>query len=181
MKLLGAIIAGGKSSRFGADKAAASLDGRALIEHVAAGLRSQTDHVIVCGRDWPGLESVADWPRADLGPLGGFCSALRHAAENGFDAVLTAGCDVLPIPALLADRLAPGPAYIAGQRLLGLWPAALTPLLETHLDMSRDRSIRAWIDACGARVVESEQDLFNLNTPGDLTAFLEWRSRSAHR
>ncbi|MFM2236672.1 MAG: MobA-like transferase domain, partial [Pseudomonadota bacterium] len=39
MKRLGAIIAGGKATRFGSDKAAAQLNGRPLIEHVAYGLR----------------------------------------------------------------------------------------------------------------------------------------------
>ena len=47
MRRLGAIIAGGKATRFGSDKAAASLNGTALIEHVADGLRDQVDKLIV--------------------------------------------------------------------------------------------------------------------------------------
>jgi molybdopterin-guanine dinucleotide biosynthesis protein A len=53
VKRLGAIIAGGKATRFGSDKAAALLNGRPLIEHVADGLREQVDALIVCGRAWP--------------------------------------------------------------------------------------------------------------------------------
>ena len=49
MKRLGAIIAGGKATRFGADKAAALLNGQRLMEHVADGLRDQVDKLIVCG------------------------------------------------------------------------------------------------------------------------------------
>lgn len=168
MRLLGAIIAGGGSIRFGSDKATAVLDGRPLIEHVAEGLRGQTDHLVVCGCAWPGLASIADWPEPELGPLGGLCAALRHAQANGFDAVLTAGCDVLPIPKSLGQRLLPGPACIDGQRLLGLWPAALQPLLEGHLRSSDDRSIRSWVTLCGAREVRVAEDLYNLNTPADL-------------
>ena len=168
MRLLGAIIAGGGSTRFGSDKAVALLGGRPLIEHVADGLRGQTDQLIVCGRDWPGLENVADWPEPDLGPLGGLCGALRHAHAYGCDAVLTAGCDVLPIPGSLARRLAPGPSCVAGQRLLGLWPAALLPQLESHLRSSTDRSIRRWVELCGAAEIPIDVDFHNLNTPTDL-------------
>lgn len=171
MKLLGAIIAGGQSTRFGEDKAAVRVKGRALIEHVADALQRQTDHLVVCGRHWPGLETVVDWPEPGLGPLGGFCGALRHAEAAGFDAVLTAGCDVLPIPESLAARLGTGPAYVGGQYLLGLWPATLATALESHLKASANRSIQAWISRCGATKIPFAEDFFNLNTRGDLTAF----------
>lgn len=168
MKLLGAIIAGGQARRFGSDKAAALLDGRPLIEHVTDGLRGQTDHLVVCGRNWPGLDTVPDRPGPDLGPLGGLCGALHHAAASGFDAVLAAGCDVLPIPALLAEQLRPGPACVAGQRLLGLWPVLLLPLLEDHLATSDDRSIRSWVSLSGAAEVTLDTPFHNINTPSDL-------------
>jgi molybdopterin-guanine dinucleotide biosynthesis protein A len=96
MRRLGAIIAGGKATRFGSDKAAASLNGTALIEHVADGLRDQVDKLIVCGRAWPGMDWVEDRPFADMGPLGGLNAALHYAQQNGFDEVVTAGCDVVP-------------------------------------------------------------------------------------
>ena len=105
MKFLGAIIAGGQARRFGSDKAAAQVDGRALLDHVADGLRGQVDALVVVGRDWRGMESIADRPGPDQGPLGGICAALHHAQENGFDAVLTAGCDTLPVPEDLLSRL----------------------------------------------------------------------------
>jgi molybdopterin-guanine dinucleotide biosynthesis protein A len=60
MTLLGAIFAGGASRRFGSDKALADIGGVALLERVAARLRPQCDALVVVGREWPGLESVAD-------------------------------------------------------------------------------------------------------------------------
>jgi len=168
MKLLGAIIAGGKATRFGADKGAALLDGKPLIDHVAEGLRHQTDAVVICGRTWPGLETVPDRPASSLGPLGGLCGVLHHAEEQGFDAVLSAGCDVLPIPDSLAERLGKGPACVAGQRLLGVWPAKFASLLEHHLLSSGDRSIRNWISLCDAREVRFETVWHNINTVADL-------------
>jgi molybdenum cofactor guanylyltransferase len=171
MRLLGAIIAGGRSTRFGSDKAEALFAGRPLIAHVAEGLRAQTSHLVVCGRRWPGLETVPDRPQPNLGPLGGLCGALRHAAAHGFDAVLTAGCDVLPIPESLAARLGDGPACIAGQRLIGMWPVALADLLETHLRSSSDHSIRSWVSLCQASEITINEQLHNLNTAADLESF----------
>lgn len=177
MAVLGAILAGGKSTRFGADKAAALVDGRALIDHVAAALAPQVDALVLCGRIWPGLASIADRPAPDLGPLGGLCAALRYAADQGFSHVLTAGCDVLPVPADLHALLAGnGAATIAGQQLFGYWPAALADRLDAHLAAGTDRSIRGWIAACRARAVAIDTSLANLNTPADLDAYLRLRT-----
>ncbi len=82
-RVLGAILGGGRSSRFGSDKALATLDGRALIDRVAAALAPQVDALIVVGRDHPGLTAVADRPAPDLGPLGGIAGALHYAAAHG--------------------------------------------------------------------------------------------------
>src|SRR3546814_9684145 len=54
--------------------------------------------LVMCGRKWPELACLADRPEPDQGPLGGLCAALHHARENDFQAVLTAGCDTLPVP-----------------------------------------------------------------------------------
>jgi molybdenum cofactor guanylyltransferase len=167
VKLLGAIIAGGGSTRFDGDKAAAMLDGRALIDHVAALLMPQVDALVVCGREWPDFISVADRPLPDLGPLGGLCGALHYAAANGFDAVLSTGCDVLPVPDLRV-LAGPGAAVIEGQRLFGFWPVALFHQLNTHLTTQTDRSLRTWIANSGARSVSCGESLYNLNTRADL-------------
>lgn len=166
MRLLGAILAGGQSRRFGSDKAAAMVGGRPLLDHVIDALAPQVAELIVVGRG-----VVADRPAPGLGPLGGLCAALDHALRHGFDAVLTAGCDVLPVPGDLAERLASGPAVIEGQPLFGLWPAALAPQLDAHLAGSADRSLRGWIAASGARQARLATPLHNLNTRDDLALY----------
>ncbi len=170
MRLLGAIIAGGSSRRFGSDKAAALLDGKALVEHVRDALALQVDTVVICGRIWSGMVSVADQPAPDMGPLGGLCGALKYSAEHGFDAVLTAGCDVLPVPDLRA-LVGPSPAIVEGQRLFGYWPAALQTALDRHLAEQSDYSIRSWVTASGARSVICSLPLHNLNTRADLESY----------
>ena len=170
MKLLGAIIAGGGSTRFDGDKAAALLDGRALIDHVCDALAPQVDAVVVCGRDWRGMVTVADQPKPDLGPLGGLCGALHHAVAHGFDAVVTAGCDVLPVPDLRA-LVGPVAAVVEGQRLFGFWPVALRAQLDAHLAEQADRSIRHWIAVSGARSVACASSFHNLNTRADFALY----------
>jgi molybdenum cofactor guanylyltransferase len=168
MKILGAIIAGGKATRFGGDKAAALLNGKALIEHVADGLRPQVDALIVCGRDWPGMDSVADRPAPDMGPLGGLCAALHYGAANDFDAVMTAGCDVLPVPHLCGDD---DGFIVKDHYLFGVWPTALASQLDRHLATESNHSMRHWIAASGAHEILSDTPLHNLNTPADFLLY----------
>jgi molybdenum cofactor guanylyltransferase len=160
-RVLGAIIAGGNAKRFGSDKAAALLNGKALIDHVADGLRQQCDSLIICGRDWAGFESIADRPAADMGPLGGLCAALHYAAQHGFDEVVTAGCDVLPVP-LIPSTV---PCVIEGHYLHGRWPAKLAGLLDKHLASQSDYSMRAWMRVIGAAQIPTDMVLHNLNSP----------------
>ncbi len=167
MKLLGAVLAGGASSRFGSDKARAVVEGRPLIAGVIAALAVQADEVVVCGRDWPGCAGLADMPGPSLGPLGGLCAALLEAQRRGFDCVLSAPCDALGLPPGLAERLAPGPAVALGQRTVGLWPAALAPALLALLERGGDRSLRRWVAVSGAREVDCGA-IANINRPGDL-------------
>src|SRR3546814_5689149 len=67
---------------------------------------------------------LADWPQPDMGPLGGVAGALRHAASEGFDQLLTAPVDCLRLPPDLRALLEPAPAFLDTQPVIGLWPAA---------------------------------------------------------
>ena len=171
MKRLGAIIAGGKATRFGGDKAAAILNGRPLIENVADGLSKQVDKLIVCGREWHGMDCVEDHPVADMGPLGGLNAAFRYAQQNGFDEVVTAGCDVLPVPKFPREISDGQAVYIEDNYLFGVWPVALAPMLDTHLSSQSNRSMRGWIAAIDAKPIQSAEFFHNLNTPSDVAQY----------
>lgn len=176
--LLGAIIAGGRAQRFGGDKGAALLGGIALIDHVAAALRPQVDRLVVVGRDWPGLDRADDAPHRDLGPLGGLSGALIYAAEHGYSAVLTAGCDTLPVPHDLVALLGAGPSVIENHYLFGLWPVSLAKALSAHIARQSNHSLRHWIACSGARQIPVRQRFANLNTADDLTRYAETLSSS---
>lgn len=172
MKILGAILAGGNARRFGSDKAEAIIDGKSMMAHVAARLAPQVHDIIICGRTWEGLTFVPDRPATGLGPLGGLAAALHYAASNGFDAVLSTGCDLPDLPLDLIEMLLPAPAVIKGQPLLGLWNSTLSGTIDEHLSTTDDLSIAAWIRKIGARQIEISRAVSNINTPGDLEAFM---------
>ena len=174
---LGAIIAGGKSTRFGGDKGAALLNGKALIDHVADALRPQCDAIIICGREWPGIESHADQPARDMGPLGGLNAALHVAQQKGYDAVLTVGCDVLPVPLFEANEA--GPAVIDDHYLFGVWPSSLADKLDTHLATQTNHSMRHWIATSDARLIESHLAFHNLNSRADFEQYASIQSVAA--
>jgi molybdopterin-guanine dinucleotide biosynthesis protein A len=170
MRLLGAVLAGGRSSRFGSDKALALWNGRSLLDHAVGSLGCHVDAVVVCGRQVEGLAGLADRPAPDMGPLGGLNAALHHAGQVGFDGVLTTGCDMPVYP----DELPPllvgtGAAILKGQPLMGFWPASLASLLDAHLAEENNRSIHGWLERIGTRIVEQPGLVLpNINRPEDL-------------
>jgi molybdopterin-guanine dinucleotide biosynthesis protein A len=168
MRLLGAVLAGGRSTRFGSDKAAALLDGMPLIEHAIAAVAAQTDAVIVCGREW--MDWVPDRPEPDLGPLGGINAALHYAVARGFDAVLTVPCDAPVLPPDLAKRLASAGAavFLEDMPVIGLWPADFAPSLDDHLAQSEDRSVRGWARRSGTMPYRLDKSIPNVNSLSDL-------------
>jgi len=180
MRVLGAIIAGGKSSRMGQDKALMLWRGKMLIEHVAERLGPQVDALVINAND-----DRFDFPvphlflpdLLDIGtPLAGLHAVLTYAAENSFDAVLSAPCDTPLLPEDLRLRLKGEGAAIAcsgGQAhfLTGLWPLATLPLLAGL------HRVQDFATATKARRVEwavQDHDPFtNLNTLEDMAHLSE--------
>lgn len=170
-RLLGAVLAGGESRRFGSDKALALLDGRPLIAHAIDALAPQVSAVVVTGRTHPGVRSVADRPAPGLGPLGGLNAALHLAAADRFDAVVSIACDVPELPADLVTRLlaAGRPAFVADSPVTGIWPAALAPALDRHIGRDPRRSMRGWAAAVDAMPITLATPLANVNSPDALS------------
>ncbi len=164
MRALGAVLAGGRSSRFGSDKALAKLGEQTLLDHALAALRPHCDALVVVGRNG----GIADWPRPDMGPLGGIAGALVHAADNGFDQLLTAPVDCLRLPADLRAALEPAPAFLQTQPVIGLWPLTALPQLRAMLENEADLAVRAYTRRIGARSVQTGFVPPNINSVADL-------------
>ena len=83
-RLTGLILAGGKSTRFGSDKASADLGGRPLLQWVAAALADVCDEIVIVratGQVLPAIDvatptTVVDDLWEAKGPLAGLASGL---------------------------------------------------------------------------------------------------------
>jgi molybdopterin-guanine dinucleotide biosynthesis protein A len=81
---IGAILAGGRGTRMGTDKALVPFRGEPMIGHVARSLRSAGLEVLVVGREIADYESVLDAGGPGGGPLLGLLTALRNSGNDVF-------------------------------------------------------------------------------------------------
>jgi molybdenum cofactor guanylyltransferase len=168
MKVLGAILAGGKSKRFGSDKAIALLNGMPLIDHVAGSLSTQCDEIIVVGRNHNGYRCIEDRPAPDMGPLAGLAGAMHYAQSSGFEYVLSMGVDIIHTPSNLREMLEPAPAYVLNCQIIGLWPVTSLEIIDDILSSTERHSMLHFIELLGARGVTLQTAPSNINTPADL-------------
>ena len=174
--ILGAVLAGGQSTRFGSDKAMAELAGHTLLARAVDLLSGWCEHVVVVGRETAPAPTLPDWPHAGMGPLGGIAAALHHALDEGYEAVLTIGVDSPDLPEELPNLLSPGPAYLTAQPVVGLWPAAAAAaVIEQILEGTGKHSMLAFAEALGARGITLAAAPANINSPADLAALEQRR------
>ena len=83
--LVGAVIAGGQSTRYGSPKALAVVGGVRIVDRVATALRAVTSDVVAIVND-PAVGAEIDLPQRpdvlhDIGALAGVHAALRWARD----------------------------------------------------------------------------------------------------
>jgi molybdopterin-guanine dinucleotide biosynthesis protein A len=192
MKVYGLVLAGGRSSRFGREKAAAEVAGRPMIAWVLDVLAPACAEVAINAR--PGAQASAfaqragcviltDDPRDPEGPLAGVRAGLAWAHAHGADALATAPCDTPFLPADFVARLLHGWSPGDGARvavspeglapLCALWPiSAALDLIGDTLTAGRHPPIRRVLEALRAeRIAFPDPRAFdNLNTLDDYAA-----------
>lgn len=168
--ILGVVLAGGLSRRFGSDKALAEIGGRTLISLAVDTLSGWCEHVVVVGRETAPAPTLPDWPRPGMGPLGGLAGALHLAADEGYEAVLSCGVDAALLPDDLPAILGTAPACLAAQPVIGLWPVSCLPALEAFLHEDDVHSMRRFAQLVDARLIDTGTPVANINTPADLSA-----------
>jgi molybdopterin-guanine dinucleotide biosynthesis protein A len=183
------VLCGGKTSRFGGEKAHAVVGGRAVIDRVVGVVGQVCGQVVAVTsagkgdlRLPEGVTVVTD-AHPGTGPLGGICTGLRHAAS---DLALVVGCD-LPFlnEGLLRFLLGLAPGFDAVvprladgrlQTLHAVYARACLGEMERHLAAGRLPVWRVLHDLHLHEVEEEEcrrydpdlRSFFNLNTPEDL-------------
>ena len=166
--ILGVVLAGGQSTRFGSDKALAELDGQTLIDLAVERLAGWCGNVVIAGRPAGPVMCISDWPRQGMGPLGGIAAGLRLAQDRGVAEILTIPVDALGLPDELPAMLGAGPSHAASQPVIGRWPVATLTALEAILDGDGRHSLYAFAETVGASAVELRGTVRNINQPEEL-------------
>jgi len=193
--ILGVILAGGRSRRFGGgDKGLADICGQSILSRVIAGFRPQVGRLALSVNGDAarfsdlGIETITDGESPELGPLSGILAAMDWVAGNAPSATLiaTVSSDVPFLPLDLVARLDAtrndGVAIAASQGrrhpTIGLWPLSLRHKVADAL-VRRALSVNRLAEDLNAVAVDfpmrdiggSEIDpFFNINTQDDLAA-----------
>ena len=185
--ITGAILAGGKSRRFGRNKTVEVLGGKRLINHCLEGIQRFCDPVFVVAND---LEPYADLEVslirdlvAHQGPLGGIQAAL---ASSPHEWVFVKAADMpFLVPGLvrlmLASTMDADLVVPVGRKgfepLLALYNRRCLPAIERLLG-SNERSVTAIFDRVRLKTIGENQwrkidgegrSFLNVNTPEDWT------------
>ncbi|MHB9059304.1 MAG: molybdopterin-guanine dinucleotide biosynthesis protein MobB [Bacillota bacterium] len=181
----GVILAGGRSSRLGRNKAFLDFGGRPLIARVADLLRSLVSEVVIVANEPEPYEPFADRVVSDvvpgLGPLGGIYAGLLAVRGR---AALFAGCDLPFTPAALYERLgrevgeADAAVPFAGgeyEPLVAAYARACLPAVEAAMLAGRHRVVSFYSGVRLAVLAEQEVRAFgdpktlflNINSEAD--------------
>lgn len=194
-RILGVILAGGKSRRFGGgDKGLADLGGETVLEHVIARFCPQVGRLILSINGDPqrfqrfDLPTIIDQENAELGPLSGLLAALdwQNQYANDCTALATVSTDVPFLPLDLVQRLdgeRGGGIAVAtsdGQRhpTIAIWPvtsrAAIADALQQRLLSvnALTKQLNAVAVLFAMRNIDGTalDPFLNVNTLDDLTA-----------
>lgn len=188
MRILGGILAGGKASRFGSDKALARVGDKTLIEHVAESLR-HCDEVVILGRGEGELGELDFWCVTDRtlaagplnGPVAGLITALEIARVEGFSHVFLTSCDTFGLQEHWPFELGMFEGSVVAiydgrwQPMCSLWSVASFPVLletlEKFAHSTKGPSFQRIMEVIGATAVppfEGWERVVSVNTPADL-------------
>ncbi|RUP07779.1 molybdenum cofactor guanylyltransferase MobA [Hyphomicrobium sp.] len=193
-QILGVILAGGRSRRFGGgDKGLADLGGQSILARVIAQFRPQVGRLVLNINGDPerfseyDLEIVSDNENPELGPLSGLLAVMDWAAQHGSKctAIATVSADVPFLPndvvARLDARREDGVAIaMSGDRrhpTIAIWPMSTRQAIAEALKaraLSVDKlaaRLKAVAVAFPMRDIRNAtvDPFFNINTPDDLS------------
>ena len=190
--MLGAVLAGGQSRRFGRDKTLVEVDGVPMAARAAHALAQVCDEVVlVSSQAAPDVwDTVVPDLRPGLGPLAGIEAALRHGVDRGAASVFVLAADLPQVGPDIVEAVAAGAAPPEPDGRAPLATAAsregdpdFEPLCAvyrigclqevTRLLDHGERAARALVAAVGGRKVvldpEAAQAVsVNINVPDDL-------------
>jgi len=185
--ILGVILAGGKSKRFGQDKSEVKLGDKTLIEHTLHKIISKFSKIIIVSnskilKDYTIIKDCID---GQLGPLVAVLSAMKWIKKNNFSYnwIATFPCDTPFFNISIIDefikvsKLNNSLLYFVKSKekrhnIFGLWSLQLIEILEKDIIENNYRKVEKWANKVGVKTINVSYDnldpFFNINTKEDL-------------
>ena len=188
-KILGVVLAGGKSQRFGQDKSQVKLNGKILIDYILSEIIDEfKETLIVTNQSISFMRSkkitvIQDFKKG-LGPLGGILSAMKWIKDNNkeYSWISTFPTDT-PFFTKKELRIFYKKLKINESKLFfikneetrhnifGLWSVDLMDQLESDL-LKGKRKVELWANSIGVSTInigyKKSDPFFNINTKEDL-------------
>ena len=185
--VLGVVLAGGKSQRFGQDKVEATLGNKTLIEHTLDKIKFKFEDVIIVSQktNFKDYKIINDCIDGQLGPLVGVLSAMKWIKKNNkpYGWVATFPCDTPFFIIKIIDEFIKFSKtndsllyFVKSNKIrhniFGLWSLSLIETLEEDIIKNNYRKVEKWADKIGVKIInvdDNKKDFFlNINTKDDL-------------
>ena len=188
-KILGTVLAGGKSVRLGMDKSQVKLADKLLIDYILSEIIEEFKEILIVANNSIDFQksnkiSVIEDFKKDLGPLGGVFTAMKWIKDNNknYQWVSTFPTDSPFFKnKILKDffnEIHPGESKLffiksnnTRHNIFGLWSLELINKLEEDLNKG-ERKVEVWANSVGVKVInmdfEKDDPFFNINTKEDL-------------
>ncbi len=187
--ILGTVLAGGKSQRFGEDKSQVKLEGKLLIDYILSEISSEFNEILIVSnnkihfKNSEKISTIEDYKKG-LGPLGGVLSAMKWIKENNKDYkwISTFPADTPFFKKKILQkfykeveieksRLFFIKSNKTRHNIFGLWSIDLLDKLEEDLNKG-DRKVELWANNVGVKIIDMDfkniDPFFNINTKQDL-------------
>ena len=187
--ILGTVLAGGKSERFGEDKSQVKLDGKLLIDYILSEIIDEFKEILIVSNNQINFKksksiSLIEDLQKNLGPLGGVLSAMKWIKEKdkNYKWVSTFPVDTPFFKKEILQNflheinLEEGKLFFiksndTRHNIFGIWSIDLMEKLEEDLN-NGERKVEVWANKIGVKVINmdflNEDPFFNINTKGDL-------------
>jgi len=185
--ILAAVLAGGKSRRFGSNKSQTILKDKKLIDYTLEKLKIKFKKIIIISNDFNFNEytTIKDCIAGQQGPLAGVLTAMKWADVNNqsFKWIATFPCDTPFFNISIIDKFEKASKtkeskiYFAKEKnklhnIFGLWSISLKNKLEEDLVRNSIRKVEDWAKKIGVKTINLENEkydsFFNINTKDDL-------------
>jgi molybdopterin-guanine dinucleotide biosynthesis protein A len=187
--ILGVVLAGGKSQRFGEDKCQVKLGDKLLIDYILSEIVDEFKEVLLISNNkikynHSNKISLVEDTKKGLGPLGGILTAMKWIRQNNksYKWISTFPSDTPFFKKQILNNFIEEIKSYEGKlffinsnntrhNIFGLWSIDLLERLEKDLD-NGERKVEMWANKIGVKSInmkfENKDPFFNINTKEDL-------------